>query len=308
MKVTLDLTDLVARGALTKAEADRLAVLGNQETGTLGVNILMGFGVIAVVLGVGIVLPNITAAAVLSAVLFFVGLGLIVNKQTQWLLFARTCLTIGSLGLMGTISFIADNNFYVGLALTLWLGASAAIATSGLLAALTILELSITLGAGTAYWHATYAAWVERPAVTIAILAAVTLGLFAVSLRVPAAYERVAVIGARTAILVINLGFLVGSVFGDPMLGWPASYFSIAWALLLIGVGLWAVTANRRWVVNAAAVFGAIHFYTQWFEYLGLNPFSVLGGGLLLIGFGFLLRWFNQRVARSPDPSAAEAA
>ena len=38
----------------------------------------------------------------------------------------------------------------------------------------------------------------------------------------------------------------------------------------------WAVKANRRWVINLVAVFGAIHFYTQWFERLGADPLSVL--------------------------------
>ena len=71
-------------------------------------------------------------------------------------------------------------------------------------------------------------------------------------------------------------------------------------AVLLVGVGLWGVLSNRRWVVNAAAVFGAIHFYTQWFEYLGANPFSVLGGGILLIGFGLALRWFNVKFNKAP--------
>jgi iron complex transport system permease protein len=69
------------------------------------------------------------------------------------------------------------------------------------------------------------------------------------------------------------------------------------------------VVANRRWVVNVAAVFGAIHFYTQWFEQLGPSPFSVLGGGLLLIGFGAALAWFNKWVgARRNAAPAAETA
>ena len=46
--------------------------------------------------------------------------------------------------------------------------------------------------------------------------------------------------------------------------------------------------------MNTAAVFGALHFYTQWFEMLGPSPFSILGGGLLLIGFGLALRAFNR--------------
>ena len=56
--------------------------------------------------------------------------------------------------------------------------------------------------------------------------------------------------------------------------------------------------------LNAAAIFGALHFYTQWFEFLGANPFSVLAGGILLIGFGLGLRWFNGRFNRAAAPAA----
>ena len=46
-------------------------------------------------------------------------------------------------------------------------GAGAAFAApSALLGALAILQLSIALGAGTAYWHGGYFTWVEQPALT----------------------------------------------------------------------------------------------------------------------------------------------
>ena len=71
------------------------------------------------------------------------------------------------------------------------------------------------------------------------------------------------------------------------------------WALALLAVGIWGATANRRWVVNVAAVFGAIHFYTQWFGILGANAGSVLLGGALVLGFAFALWHFNRRAQRS---------
>jgi hypothetical protein len=310
MKVTLDLTDLVGRGELTQAEADKLARLAAQDTGSLGSNILLAFGIVAVALGVGLLVPTPQTAIVLGVVLFALGLGLIVNKQARWGLFAQFCVTVGALAIVGGVSFLSDGSVYVGLGLTAGLAVAALLARSGLLAALTILELALTLGAGTAYWHASYFLGVDRPLVTIVVLAVVTLGAFGASLRVPAAYERVCIIAARTAILMINLAFLVGSLFGDSTFaaqGWavPAAAFTIAWAVLLLGVGLWGVVVNRRWVVNAAAVFGALHFYTQWFEYLGPNPLSVLGGGLLLVGFGLALRWFNMRVHGSSSQKVA---
>jgi iron complex transport system permease protein len=306
MKVTLDLTDLVSRGEITRDEADRLARLGREDTGSLGSNILLGFGMVAVALGGGFLFPTAQSVIVIGVILFVVGMALILNRQTKWQLFSQMAITIGALAIVGGTSYLSDGNFYVNVGLAVGLAIAAFAARSGLLIAIAILEFSVALGSGTAYFGGGYFFWAEQPTQTIVVLAVVTLGLFFASLNIPSAYERVCIIGARTAILMINLAFLVGSLFGDSRLGWPANWFTIAWAVLLIGVGLWAVTANRRWVVNAAAVFGAIHFYTQWFEYLGPNPLSVLGGGILLLGFGFALRWFNVRFAK-PDAPAATA-
>jgi hypothetical protein len=138
----------------------------------------------------------------------------------------------------------------------------------------------------------------EAPiSLTIVVLAALTWGLFLLSLRLQPVYERLALIAARTAILMINFAFLWGSLFGDGMFDIPASAFSVGWAAALLAVGIWAVLANRRWVVNIAAVFGAIHFFVQWFLALGASPLSVLGGGILLIAFGFGLKFVNDRAA-----------
>ena len=236
--------------------------------------------------------------------MFEIGLALILNKQTKWALYAQICLTIGALGIVGGVSFISEGNFYVNIGLAVGLAVAAFAAASGLLGSLAVLMLSFALGTGTAYWHGGYFAWVEQPTQTITVLAVLAIALTYVATQLPYAYERVALIMARTGVLIINLAFLVGSLFGDQQLPWDnkmeTAVFSVVWAVLLIGVGLWGVMSNRRWVVNAAAIFGAIHFYTQWFEYLGPNPFSVLGGGILLIGFGLALRWFNVKFNKAP--------
>jgi len=312
MKVTLDLTDLVAKGQITRDEADRLARLGSADTGTLGSNILLAFGTVAVALGGGFLFPTAQSVIVLGAILFVLGLALILSRAVKWAVFAQFCVTLGALGVVGGVSYISDGSPLVGAGLVVGLAVAAAVAQSGLLAALAILQLALVLGAGTAYWHASYFFGADRPAVTIAALAVVTLALFFVSLRVPSAYERICLIGARTAILLINLVFLIGSLFGDSTfadrgLVISAGAFTIVWAVLLLGVGVWGIYVNRRWVVNAAAVFGAIHFYTQWFEYLGPNPFAVLGAGILLVGFGLLLRWINGRISQSPASAPAAA-
>jgi hypothetical protein len=77
----------------------------------------------------------------------------------------------------------------------------------------------------------------------------------------------------------------------------PDWAFVIAWTIALVAVGIWATAANRRWVINLIAVFGAIHFYTQWFERLGASPGSVLGAGLLALGLAIGL-WHLNRAMR----------
>jgi hypothetical protein len=116
---------------------------------------------------------------------------------------------------------------------------------------------------------------------------------------------------ARTSIVLVNFGFWIGSLWGDPLMllrGMdgkdpsllfdsiliPDWVFSIGWAAALIAAGVWAARANRRWLVNTAAAFGALHFYTQWFDRLGATPASVLLGGVVMLGIALALWMFNR--------------
>ena len=76
--------------------------------------------------------------------------------------------------------------------------------------------------------------------------------------------------------------------------------FIVGWAVALVAVAAWAVKAGRRWVVNLAAVFGTIHFYTQWFERLGATPGSVLIGGVLVLAFAVAAWKLNQKFEVAP--------
>lgn len=299
MKVVLDLTELVASGRLSAEEAERLKGLAARETGALGVNILLAFGTVAVALGAGVLVPDVWTAVILGGALFAVGFALTMARETRWSLFAQITMTIGALAMAGGFWAVTEGHLGLNALVVLGLAVAAAVARSGLLAALAVLGLTALLGGATAYWHATYAVSILQPTLTILALAMVALIGLVASQNLPPDYGRVALIAARTATLLINLAFLVGSLFGDvtPYFSLSPMVFSLVWALLLLGVGFWGVVANRRWVVNTAAVFGGIHFYTQWFETLGASPVSILGGGLLLIGFGLGLKAINARFA-----------
>jgi iron complex transport system permease protein len=143
----------------------------------------------------------------------------------------------------------------------------------------------------------------------------VALIAYQTSQRLSAEYERLAITAARTSLLLINFGFWIGSLWGDPLMLMrsmttreaslafttktviPATVFSILWAVALLGAGIWAVRANRRWLVNLVAVFAGIHFYTQWYERLGATPLSVLLGGLVMLASAFALWMLNRHIA-----------
>jgi hypothetical protein len=303
MKVMLDLDLLVSQGKLSAAEAERLKTFASQETNTLGSNIFLAFGIVAVVIGAGVLLPTLQTVLVLGGLLFALGLGLAIGKVERWAVFAQIMMVTGALALGGSIVALFGESLPVKLLLSLGFAAAAVTATSGLLAALAVLMLTAAIMTGTDIWNAT-----NFLTVTIGLLSAMVLALYIVSLRLQPAYERLAIIAMRTAILMVNLAFFIGSIFGDDMLDLPALAFTIVWALALLGLGAWAIFANRRWVVNSVGVFGAIHFFTQWFMLLGAQPFSILLGGLLLIGFGLALMRFNRIVHSRRHPPAPLAA
>lgn len=314
MKITLDLSKLVEDGKLTAEEAERLKALASHETGSLAVNILIGFGVISIAAGAVSLLPSAMTVIVVGLLLFAAGCAVVLNNIVLWAVFGQIVLVTGALMFAGGIIGQAEGSVASMLIVTASLALASVVARSSLLAALAVIALSATLGARTGYEHASYSLAIFEPTLTILLFSALALVAYWGSLRLKADYERLAIMVARTSILLVNFGFWVGSLWGDPLFllrGFkghnpaemmnnivvPPSVFGIGWAVALIGAAIWAVTVNRRWLVNIAAAFGAIHFYTQWFEYLGATPLSVLLGGVLMLVVAYGLWTFNKKMA-----------
>lgn len=314
MKITLDLSKLVEDGKLTVDEAERLKALASHETGSLAVNILIGFGVVSIAVGAVALLPSAATVIAVGILLFMLGLAVVLNNVAQWAVFGQICLVTGALMFSGGVIGEMEGSVASMLIVTAALAGASLLARSSLLAALAVIALSATLGARTGYSHATYSLAIFEPTLTVVLFSALALVAYRGSLMLKADYERLAVMVARTSILLVNFGFWVGSLWGDPLFllrGFkdhnpaemmrsiviPDYVFGIVWAAALIGAAIWAVTVNRRWLVNIAAAFGAIHFYTQWFERLGATPLSVLGGGVLMLVVAYGLWTFNRKMA-----------
>lgn len=313
MKITLDLSKLVEEGRLTAAEAERLKALASHDTGSLGVNILIGFGVIAIAAGAVALVPTPLTGIALGIALFAAGCMLVLNDVRQWAVLGQICLVIGALMFSGGVIAYGEGSLAAMLIVTVALALAAILARASLLAVLAVLAASACLGARTGYSHAMYSLAIFEPTLTIVLFSALALATYLASKRLPADYERIAIAAARTSVFLINFGFWIGSLWGDPLallrsmnhdpavmlrsVVIPPAVFSVGWAVALIAAGLWAVKVNRRWLVNVVAVFGAIHFYTQWFEKLGATPLSVLLGGVMMLAAALGLWAFNKRMA-----------
>jgi hypothetical protein len=315
MKVTLDLTKLVETGKLTPAEADRLRALGAHETGALGINILIGFGIVAVAAGALALVPTPFTAIAIGVAMFAAGFGLTLKKSEQWDLLANICIVIGALMFAGGILVYANGSLAAMMIVTATFAGAAILARSSLLMAGAVLALASCFGARAGYWHATYALAIYEPLVTIVVFGAIAWIAYRVSHILRADFERLAITASRTSVFLVNFGFWIGSLWGDRLLMLRSLWYNdavlavtggrsviispwvfvVGWAVALVAVAVWGVKANRRWVVNVAAVFGAIHFYTQWFEKLGPSPVSFFIGGVLMLVFALGLWQFNRR-------------
>lgn len=326
MKVTLDLSKLVHEKKLSPAEAERLRELAADDTYSLAINILVGFGVVAVSAGALGLAPTLLTVIVVGIVLSAIGLAFTLQGNERWSLLAQIFVVVGVLLFCGGVYALGEGSLTAMLTVTATLAAAAIVARSGLLMAAAVLALAGCLGAHAGYWSAAYMLTILEPLLTIVLFSLLALLTYYLSKSLSAAYERLALIAARTSILMVNFGFWIGSLMGDyspllrallsanssganskavielsdtpPLI--PPLPFVIGWAVALVGVGIWAVRDNRRWVVNMVAVFAAIHFYTQWFERLGFNPVSVLAGGVLILVFALGLWKFNKRLAYRP--------
>jgi hypothetical protein len=317
VKITLDVDRLVSEGKITQEESVRLKELASQETGSQGLNLLIGFGVLATTGGALALLRSATASIALGGVLEAAGITLSARYHHEWGTLGLILLLVGALTVSGGILIYTDGRIEGYVAVTAICAVVGIVARSGMLVAMAVIGLSACLGAATNYYHASYELVIRQPALTVVAFTVLALTTYRLALTLPPETERLAVIASRTSLILVNFGFWVGSLWGDSLWFRPPSWslgsgelipdwvFAVLWAVALIGTGIWAVRRNRRWVVNTAAVFGAFHFYTQYFERLGASPTTLVVGGVIALGFAVGLARYNRATASLPQVVAS---
>ncbi len=304
-KIKLDLDALLADGLITAAESQRLQTLAlpNVRNSAI-INVMLIFGAIAIATAAIALIPDPTTGLVL-AVSSIAGAEALRRfaKDVSLNLLSSALAMMGTLGIAGWVAYEFQDApiTIVALAVTFILLAGAVWFRSAFLGALTVLSLGGALGAGTAYWHASYGLFIREPTITIIVFGAITAALFFLHHHIGAAWEKLALVAGRTAFFLANFGFWVGSLFGDYMgelwkdnVDWQATSdwretafyipeiaFTIGWAGALIAI----IAFARRggFLSITSIVFLTIHGYTQYFETFEANPLTILIAGIVLV-------------------------
>ena len=109
MRITLDISKLVEEGKLTSEEADKLTKLAAHDTVSLGINILVGFAVVAIAAGAVALAPAPLTAIGFGLTLFAAGFVIALNRVQHWMLLGQIFLVIGALMFGGgAIAYRAD--------------------------------------------------------------------------------------------------------------------------------------------------------------------------------------------------------
>jgi iron complex transport system permease protein len=313
MKILIDIDALEQKGVVNAQMAQMLRAHALSDTGSTAINILLAFGAIAVAAGILALQPSPVLGTIMGIV--FVGLGFFIKQQSgaQWGKLGSIWMIVGALILAGGVGYLINSPMLGSLAGAVILLVVGIMAESKLLVALTTLALASAIGGSTGYWHACYMIAVREPTLTIVLFFVLGLGAWLIAKNQTGLAQTLSITFARMCVVLVNFGFWIGSLWGDtPGMLWrdpeglnyiasnnqhiPPLVFVIGWASALVAAGVWGARNGRRFMVNTVAVFAGIHFYTQWFEWVGAEPISVILGGIATIAMGLALWKYNQKV------------
>ncbi len=283
------------------------------DTGSTAINILLAFGAIAVAAGILALNPSPVLGTAVGLLFVALGFGIKHQYSGQWGKLGSIWMIVGALILAGGVGYLINSPMLGSLAGAVILLVVGIMAESKLLIALTTLALASAIGGSTGYWHACYMIAVTEPTLTIVLFFVLGLGAWLIAKSQTGLAQTLSITFARMCVVLVNFGFWIGSLWGDtPGRLWrdpeglnyfgngsqqiPEMAFIVGWALALVAAGVWGAKNGRRFMVNTVAVFGGIHFYTQWFEFVGAEPVSVILGGIATIAMGLGLWKYNQKV------------
>lgn len=316
MKIVIDVDRHLREGRISEVEHRLLKDLAEAETPSTTLNSLVCFGVVAAAVGVLTLLPTPQMAILQGLVLAAWGITLRASNAEEWGLLASVLLLVGTLMAAGGLHILADERFDGLLYVTLLCLTAAVLGRSSLLMAIAALSLAATLESALVHVRPMRSLMFLHPAATILVFGLLAWLSHRLSLWLEGDHKRLAIAFNRTSLLLVNLGFWLGSLAGDfwwpPEAIWasgpllPDWGFAIVWAIGLLATAVWAIRNGRHRLVNILAVLGTIHVFSQYYARLGGELLSLLVAGGLVVGFVFALVNYNltTHAAVHPSPSS----
>ena len=315
-KITLHLKHLLENGTITKEEAERFIALSEHKTGgTIFRNLMVIFGTLSIVGGFLGIAPDPNIAAALAAITLGGGYWLYYKGDESWKFVAQSFGFLGTIGvtswLIHTMDFIGGERPETSDIIIMWLiissilGLVAFTLHNKFLAGLFPLALAQLIGASTFYSHASYYLSIREPSLAILIFSVIAGATYFASTKLRGIYDDLCTIIARVSLFIVNMAFWIGSLWGDKI-GKKFNYrydptdlhidemvFTIGWFLALLIAIAWGTHRGLGYVVNLSIVFLGIHAYTQYFEFVGLNPIGMLVGGIMI--FATAMIWWKYK-------------
>ena len=297
MKITIDIDKLLAEGQINQHEYNRFKSFAIKDTSYLAFNILISFGIIAVIAGTIALFPSYLTSIILGLILFGCGI-YVTNKYFQkWRILGTILLLIGTLTASIGIVAITDGSILGFLLMIIICTLGAIFAKQSLLVIVATLALSETFGAMmTPDIPPLHFFFVNHPFITVIIFSALAGVSILIIPKLSVDYSPLAIVFSRTSLFLVNIGFWFGTLQGDVVPDW---FFAWAWTITLIGSFIWATRCNRRWLVNTLSVFGTIHFFTQYFINLGAYPATLFIAGIIALGIAVVIARYNKITDRS---------
>ena len=107
MKIVLNIKELLEEGKINQAEYDKLLSLSKNQTGSLALNLLIGFGIIMVCIGVITLTQTASTALIMGLLTFLIGFFIQFKGTKEWSVLSSCC------SISGVLIFTAGINLWV---------------------------------------------------------------------------------------------------------------------------------------------------------------------------------------------------
>ncbi|MEK7627971.1 MAG: hypothetical protein AAB421_00955 [Patescibacteria group bacterium] len=299
-RVTVDIDSLVAEGVVDKATAEKIAARSGTSTTLFAIQFFIGVCIAGLAAASALLDPEFRLIPLGAFALFAAGLFATHYAGKEWFVATHTSVIIGTIGLCAwVLKMNPATESFVPIALLLLV--AGVMSKNSLLVGLAVVATTPLLNLSGMYHHAMYGLIVQKPLMTIATYTLIGVGAIVLARKLEGAYARMSGFAAGTSFFIVNLGFWVGSLWGDSLGGnrydsvITPTQFALAWAALsglLMVAGLFL---NKRAAVNLGGVFLSINLFTQWHEWFAREPSALLLGSVIGIAVALLFAYYNMR-------------